>query len=158
MKLLIGKMAPSFTLPSNEGSPISLQDYKGRAGIVYFYPKDGARGCTLEALEFKKLYYDFFDRNFYIIGIGPDSIASHCQFSKQNDLPFPLLSDIEHKVAELYGIWEQKTNYGKTYWGVERTSFVLDKNKIIRATLENKKPEEHAFLSLQALIELEKEF
>lgn len=148
---LVGKKAPSFTLPSSDQKLISLKDFRGKLTVLYFYPKDETSGCTLEALAFKERYWEFNDLDAAVLGISPDDIKSHCKFSRHHDLSFPLLSDIEHAVSKSYGVWVQKTMYGKTYWGVERTTFVIDKNGKIKEILKNKKPDEHASLALEII-------
>jgi peroxiredoxin Q/BCP len=151
---MINQPAPNFTLPSSDGELVSLKTFRGQKVIVYFYPKDETRGCSLEANGFKELNYDFQDKEVSILGISPDDTKSHQRFAKNLDLPFPLLSDIEHQVAELYGVWEQKTMYGKSYWGVERTTFLIDEKGYVRNILKNLKPEEHAKAALELIDEI----
>lgn len=150
---LINNKAPSFTLPSSEGKPISLKDYKDQMVVVYFYPKNETSGCTIEAMAFKNFYWEFLDIGAIILGISPDEIKSHCKFADKLDLPFPLLSDSNHEAAKDYGIWKQKTMYGKEYWGFERTTFIIDKGGVIRLIIEDTKPDEHPVKALQFIKE-----
>lgn len=153
---LIDKKAPSFTLPSSEKKPISLKDYKGQFLVVFFYPKNETTGCTLEVQTFKDKFFDFSDDGVILLGISPDDIKSHCAFIEHHDLPFPLLSDLNHEVAQSYGVWQQKKTDNHEYWGVERTTFVIDKFGKIRFVIQNVKPNDHPQIALNAVKDLMK--
>lgn len=121
-----GQLAPTFTLTSTTGEKISLSDYKGKNVVLYFYPKDMTPGCTTEACDFRDQHGDFTDINTVVLGVSPDPVEKHQQFTEKHDLPFPLLADEEHEVAEQYGVWQLKKNYGKEYMGIQRATFVID--------------------------------
>jgi peroxiredoxin Q/BCP len=124
----IGKKAPQFTLPETNGGKVSLTDFKGKKIVLYFYPKDNTSGCTKEACGFRDVYGDYLQKNAIIIGISKDSCASHLKFMEKHQLPFLLLCDEDHKVMEKYGVWVEKSMYGKKYMGTERATFIIDEN------------------------------
>lgn len=126
MALAIGEKAPDFTLPSDEGRDISLHDYEGQKVILYFYPKDNTSGCTLEAKAFRDHLEDFKKLGYAVLGVSRDSIKKHCNFRDKNELIFPLLSDEEEKVVNLYGVLKEKSMYGRKYMGIERSTFIID--------------------------------
>ena len=126
MALAIGEKAPDFTLPSDEGRDISLHDYEGQKVILYFYPKDNTSGCTLEAKAFRDHLEDFKKLGYAVLGVSRDSIKKHCNFRDKNELNFPLLSDEEEKVVNLYGVLKEKSMYGRKYMGIERSTFIID--------------------------------
>ncbi|MGL5361345.1 MAG: peroxiredoxin [Bosea sp. (in: a-proteobacteria)] len=126
MALKSGDTAPAFTLPGDGGSTISSGDLKGRKVVLYAYPKDDTSGCTLEAQNFNALKAEFAAAGADIIGISADSVASHDKFKKKYDLTFPLASDESKATLEAYGIWVEKSMYGKKYMGIERTTFLID--------------------------------
>lgn len=129
--LEVGKKAPSFTLPDQKGNKISLKDFTGKKVVLYFYPKDDTPGCTKEACNFRDTLPDFKNVNAVVLGISADSVESHKKFAEKYNLPFTLLSDEDKKVVENYGVWKQKSMFGKKYMGVERTTFIIDeKGKI----------------------------
>ncbi|GGE45582.1 peroxiredoxin [Pullulanibacillus camelliae] len=129
----VGQAAPKFSLPSTTGETISLADYKGKNVVLYFYPKDMTPGCTTEACDFRDNHAKFADFNTVVLGISPDPVDRHQKFTEKHDLPFPLLADTEHEVAEQYGAWQLKKNFGKEYMGIQRSTFVIDKEgKIAR--------------------------
>jgi thioredoxin-dependent peroxiredoxin len=140
----IGKAAPAFTLQTDAGETVSLKDFKGRTVVLYFYPKDDTSGCTTEACEFRDLMPRFGSSNAVILGVSPDSVASHKKFKAKYDLPFTLLADTEHAVAEQYGVWKEKSMYGRKYMGVERTTFLIDAKGVLRQVFEKVKPAGHA--------------
>ncbi len=126
-----GAKAPQFTLPSSSGKDVSLKDFLGKKVVLYFYPKDMTPGCTKEAQGFRDLYEKFKKSNAVILGVSPDSLERHLKFIEKENIPFELLSDKDHKVAEKYGVWKEKSMYGKKFMGVERSTFVIDeKGKI----------------------------
>jgi peroxiredoxin Q/BCP len=121
-----GKKAPNFKLKDQNGKTVSLGDFKGKNVVLYFYPKDDTSGCTAEACSFRDDFPKFGKLNAEIIGISPDSSASHKKFADKYDLPFTLLSDEDKKVVEAYGVWKEKSMYGRKYMGVERTTFIIN--------------------------------
>lgn len=123
--------AHDFTLPASNGKSISLSDYKGKAVILYFYPKDATPGCTAEACDFRDSVKKSENKDAVILGISTDSLNSHEKFIEKNDLPFLLLSDEKHEVCERYDVWKLKKNYGKEYMGIERSTFLIDKDQNI---------------------------
>ena len=129
--LKIGDIAPDFLLPNKDGTAVSLASFKGQKVILYFYPKDNTPGCSKEACSFRDNYSSFKNNGIVVIGISPDSENSHNKFTDKLNLPFILLSDTEKIVAKAYGVWGEKKNYGKTYYGIIRTTFVIDENGII---------------------------
>jgi peroxiredoxin Q/BCP len=122
----IGSKAPGFCLPDRTGKEWCLSDFKGKWVVVYFYPKDNTSGCTREAMDFSKQLPDFEKRNAAIIGISPDSPASHEKFALKHELRVSLLSDERHEVAELYDVWKLKRIYGREFFGIERSTFLID--------------------------------
>ena len=121
-----GKKAPSFSLLSDSGDPVSLAGLKGKKVVLYFYPKDDTSGCTVEACEFRDSWAAVKKAGAVVLGVSPDGVASHVKFKKKFDLPFPLLADPDHAVAERYGVWGEKSMYGGKYFGINRTTFVID--------------------------------
>jgi len=146
-ELLVGEPAPDFQIPAvtRQGeTPLSLADYRGKSSVVlYFYPKDDTPGCTTESCSFRDMGPDFEAAGGAILGISPDDQASHVAFAEKHALPFPLLADTDHAVAEAYGVWKEKNNYGKTYWGIERTTFVIDREGKIAQIYPRVKVEDH---------------
>lgn len=126
--LEVGTKAPNFSAKNADGVSINLSDFLGKKVVLYFYPKDMTPGCTTEACEFSELYDEFKEANSVIIGISPDSVASHEKFSLKHDLKHILLSDENHEIAEAYGAWGLKKNYGKEYMGLIRSTFLIDEN------------------------------
>lgn len=123
-----GKKAPDFTMPADSGSDISLAQFKGEQNVVlYFYPKDDTPGCTIEAKDFRDLAKDFAFEDTIIIGVSKDDIKSHCKFRDKYELSFTLASDTDGKVCEAYGVWTEKSMYGKKYMGIQRATFLIDK-------------------------------
>ena len=135
--------AKDFTLQASNGKDISLSDYKGKAVILYFYPKDSTPGCTTEACDFRDNSEVIKDGNAEILGISLDSINSHEKFIEKNNLPFLLLSDPDHKVCEMYGVWQMKKNYGKEYMGIVRSTFLIDKDQNIVKEWRNVRVKNH---------------
>ncbi len=127
------KKAPQFTLPDQNGKKVSLKDFAGKKVVLYFYPKDNTPGCTKEACDFRDSIEDFKKIKAVVLGVSPDSVESHKKFAEKYDLPFPLLSDPDKKVLQKYGVWKEKSMYGRKYMGVERTTVVIDeKGKILK--------------------------
>lgn len=125
--LTAGDMAPDFSLPRNGGGTISLSDFAGKPVVLYFYPKDDTSGCTTEAIDFSGLAGEFEKLGATVIGVSPDSVKSHDKFAAKHNLSVVLAADEEHKALEAYGVWKEKSMYGKTYMGVERSTFLIDK-------------------------------
>ena len=146
-----GSKAPDFKLKDSKGNNVSLSDFKGKQVAAYFYPKDDTPGCTIEAKEFTELLPKFKKKNAVVIGISKDSIESHDKFICKYDLKLTLLSDPEHKVIEAYGAWQQKKNYGKTYMGIIRTTYLIDANGKVKKVWEKVKSLGHAKEVLESL-------
>ncbi len=143
--------APEFTLTSDRGEAISLSAFRGKKVVLYFYPKDDTPGCTTEACSFRDAYDDMLAKGAVVMGVSPDKEASHGRFRDKYGLPFYLLSDPDHAVAEAYGAWGEKVRYGKTYEGILRTTFVIDENGVVSRVFPNVKPDGHAQQVLAAL-------
>ncbi len=139
-----GSKAPAFTLPDQDGRPVSLEDFRGKKVILYFYPKDNTPGCTRQAQAFAALNGQFEAKNAVVIGVSKDSVASHRKFAEKHELPFILLSDPELQVIQAYGVWQEKKNYGKVSMGVVRSTYVIDENGIILRVQAKVKPDTNA--------------
>lgn len=145
-----GTQAPDFTLPASTGGEISLHDFAGKQVVVlYFYPKDMTPGCTAEACAFRDLADEFATVGAAILGVSADTLESHAKFTDKHQLSFPLLSDLDALVAQQYGVWVEKNNYGKKYLGIERTTFVIDKEGVVRKIYRKVKVDQHADAVLQ---------
>ena len=151
----VGQSAPSFTLDTDSGEPLSLAELRGKPVVLYFYPKDDTSGCTTEACEFRDAFPRFSKSRAVILGISPDSVKSHQKFKTKYELPFTLLADTDHKVAEQYGVWKEKSMYGRKYMGVERTTFIIDAAGKIARIFEKVKPSGHAQEVEAALADLQ---
>ncbi|WP_188207324.1 thioredoxin-dependent thiol peroxidase [Alkalibacillus aidingensis] len=127
MTVEVGKQAPDFTLPASNGEEVKLSDFKGKHVVLYFYPKDMTPGCTTEACDFRDHHKSFEELDAVILGVSPDPVDRHEKFIEKHDLPFLLLADEDHQVAEDYGVWKLKKNFGKEYYGIERSTFIIDK-------------------------------
>lgn len=149
-----GSKAPDFTLPGDGGTTLSLSAHRGAPVVLYFYPKDDTSGCTKEALAFNGLKDAFDEAGVVIIGMSPDSAASHDKFKTKHGLDFPLAADEAHDVAEAYGVWKEKSMYGKKYMGVERSTFLIDKDGTIAKAWRKVKVPGHAEAVLAAAKEL----
>lgn len=133
----VGEMAPDFTLPNEAGEPVSLSQFRGKRVILYFYPKDDTPGCTSQACGFRDSYPVIEEKNAVVIGISPDSTKSHAKFKTKHNLPFILLADEQHSVAEAYGVWGEKSMMGKKYMGIIRSHFVIDEEgRIVQAEIK----------------------
>jgi thioredoxin-dependent peroxiredoxin len=135
-KLKEGEKAPSFKCKNENGQVISSEDYKGKKLVLYFYPKDSTPGCTSEACDLRDNYKLFQKEGYHILGVSPDSEKSHTKFIEKYKLPFSLLADIDHSVAEAYGAWGEKSMYGKKYMGILRSTFIIDEKGIIEKVIE----------------------
>jgi peroxiredoxin Q/BCP len=138
------ELAPDFTLPSDQGEDVTLSSFRGQKVVLYFYPKDDTPGCTKEACSFRDDYAQFTMKGAAVLGVSPDAGAAHQRFRAKFGLPFYLLSDVDHAVASLYGAWGPKQNYGKTYEGILRSTFVIDEQGRITHIFRSVKPEGHA--------------
>jgi thioredoxin-dependent peroxiredoxin len=146
-----GRPAPDFTLPTDAGERLTLSDLRGGTVVLYFYPRDDTPGCTKQACSFRDAYADFEDRGVTILGVSPDTEAAHVRFKEKYGLPFTLLADPEHEVAELYGVWVEKNTYGKKSMGIKRSTFVIDADGNVAKAMPDVKPEGHADVVLAAL-------
>jgi thioredoxin-dependent peroxiredoxin len=146
-----GDPAPEFTTTTDEGVRVSLRDFRGKPVVLYFYPKDDTPGCTIEACEFRDSHPRFVTRSAVVLGVSPDSTASHQKFKRKFDLPFTLLVDEDHTIAERYGVWKEKSMFTRKYMGVERTTFVIDPNGRIAKIFRRVKPQGHAAEVEQAI-------
>jgi peroxiredoxin Q/BCP len=151
MPIQAGIPAPEFTLQDENGIERSLSDYRGRAVVLYFYPKDDTPGCTTEACSFRDDYSAYQQAGVVILGVSPDTPKKHAKFKDKYALPFTLLADTEHRVCELYGVWGRKKFMGREYDGVFRTTFLIGADGVILRVFENVKPEGHSVQVLQAL-------
>ncbi len=152
--LKVGTEAPSFTLPDKNGKSVSLSDFKGKKVVLYFYPKDNTSGCTKQACAYAAHNADFESKGAVVIGISKDSPKSHLGFAEKYGLPFVLLSDTETCVLQSYDVWKEKSMYGKKYFGVVRSTYIIDENGVIIGAYEKVKPESDAENMLKALGEL----
>lgn len=141
-KLSIGQLAPGFELPSDQGT-ISLSGYIEQPIILYFYPKDMTSGCTTQACDFRDNLNRLSQLGYQVLGVSPDPITKHEKFRDKHELNFPLIADTEHTLAQAYGVWREKTNYGKTYHGIVRSTFVLDKTHHITHIYDNVRAKGH---------------
>ncbi len=148
-----GSKAPAFSLPSDGGGRVSLKDLKGKPVVLYFYPRDDTSGCTTEACEFRDNWKAVKATGGVVLGVSPDGVASHDKFRAKYKLPFPLLADEDHAVAEAYGAWGEKSMYGRKYMGILRTTFVIDGAGRIVEVFEKVKPKGHAEQVLASLRE-----
>ena len=139
-----GDVAPAFALLSDSDAEVSLATFRGKKVVLYFYPRDDISGCTAEACGFRDTRRAVTRAGAVVLGVSPDSVASHRKFKAKHDLPFLLLADPDHAVAEAYGVWGEKSMYGRKYQGVFRTTFVIDKRGEILKVFEKVKPKEHA--------------
>jgi peroxiredoxin Q/BCP len=149
-----GTLAPDFTLDTDAGTPLTLSSLRGRPVVLYFYPKDDTAGCTVESCEFRDAMPRFQGVDAQILGISPDDVKSHVKFRDKFELNFPLLADVGHHVADLYGVWQEKSMYGRTYWGNVRTTFLIDRDGRIARVFEKVKPEGHAAEVAEAMDQL----
>jgi peroxiredoxin Q/BCP len=148
-----GQQAPDFELPDQDGRAVKLSDFRGQPVVVYFYPKADTPGCTTQACGVRDHRADYAKAGAPVLGISPDPVAKVKKFHEKYTLGFPLLADADHAVAEAYGVWVQKSMYGRTYMGNERTTFVIDPDGKVARVLRKVKPAEHDELVLRALEE-----
>ena len=138
-------------MTADDGRDVTLSSFRGRPVILYFYPKDDTPGCTTEACEFRDAFDRFREQGVEILGVSPDTEASHRKFKSKYELPFTLLADPDHEVAEAYGVWKEKRNYGKTYHGVERSTFIIDQEGTVARAMRGIRPAGHAAQVLDTL-------
>ena len=139
-----GDPAPAFEAPIETGETVKLEDYKGKKLVLYFYPKDDTPGCTAESCSLRDSYQRFLAEGYEILGASPDSVKRHVKFREKYDLPFSLISDEDHSVAEAFGVWGEKKFMGRVYDGIHRTTFVIDEEGKIERIIEKVKTKEHA--------------
>jgi peroxiredoxin Q/BCP len=149
-----GQPAPSFSLESDTGETISLESLRGRPVVIYFYPKDDTPGCTRQACSIRDSWSEFGKIGAQVIGVSPQDAASHRRFKEKYGLPFPLLADTEHTMADDYGVWVEKSNYGKKYMGIERSTFIVDADGKLAAIKRRVKPDEHTEWALGEVAKL----
>ena len=149
--LAVGDPAPDFELADDTGEPVKLSKLRGKKVILYFYPKDDTPGCTVEACSFRDNVNRLTGRGAVVLGVSPDSVASHQRFKEKFGLTFPLLSDADKRVVTAYGVWKEKSMYGRTYMGVERTTFIIDERGRIATVFPKVKVDGHVDAVLAAL-------
>ena len=149
-----GDPAPDFTLPTDEGEDVTLSSLRGRPVILYFFPRDDTPGCTKQACGIRDVYGEFERAGAVVLGVSPDEAASHVKFKEKYGLPFTLLADPDHAVAETYGAWGEKKNYGKVYQGIIRSGFVIDADGNLAAAKRNVKADAHKDWALAELAKL----
>jgi len=139
-----GTKAPAFSAKTFDGTKVSLADYAGQMLALYFYPKDETPGCTAQACNLRDNLSLLAEHGVAVVGVSPDDDASHEKFTSKHELPFPLIADPDHKVIDAYGVWGEKQNYGKTYMGLQRTTFLIDGDGIIQHVFKRPKTKAHA--------------
>ena len=147
----LGQKAPDFTVSNDAGQKTKLSELKGKKVVLYFYPKDDTPGCTVEACAFRDGITEIKKRGAIVLGVSADSVESHMKFKNKFDLNFPLLADTDKKIIEAYGVWKEKSMYGKKYMGIERTTFVIDEQGKIRHIFPKVKVQEHYDEVIEAL-------
>jgi peroxiredoxin Q/BCP len=157
MKIPIGEKAPDFCLPDRDSSSICLKDFRGKWVVLYFYPRDNTKGCTLEALSFTENLQDFKTLNAVVIGVSPDSVKSHSNFAAAHHLKIMLLSDPGHRVLNQYGVWQLKKLYGKEFYGVVRSTYIIDPEGATAHTWKNVRVKNHVDAVRKKLEELQKQ-
>ncbi len=151
VQVQVGQAVPDFTLPASGGQDVRLSDCRGKKVVIYFYPKDMTPGCTQESCDFRDYHGDFATHNAVVLGISPDDLKSHAKFIEKHSLPFTLLSDTEHKVADLFGVWQLKKMYGREYYGIVRSTFLIDEEGKLAKEWRNVKVKEHTTEVLEAV-------
>jgi len=152
-----GKKAPAFTLKDDQGNQVKLSDLKGEPVVIYFYPRDDTPGCTKEACAFRDRYQELTDSGVQLFGVSPDSSESHQKFKAKFDLPFPLLVDENHKMAEKYGAWREKNMYGKKSMGIQRSTYLIDANGKVAKVWKRVKVDGHDEQIIAAVAELDQD-
>lgn len=149
MAVEIGQKAPDFTLKANNGEEVSMSDFHGKNVVLYFYPKDMTPGCTTEACDFRDHHEEFQGLDTVILGVSPDPLDSHTKFTDKYDLPFLLLADVDHEVAEAYDVWKPKKMFGKEFLGIERSTFAIDKEGTLLKEWRKVQVKDHVAESLE---------
>jgi peroxiredoxin Q/BCP len=139
----VGTQAPDFTLPDQEGEDVSLSEFRGSPVVLYFYPKAGTPGCTTQACGIRDHRADYEAAGAVVLGVSPDPVEAVKKFADKQSLNFRLLADADHAVCELYGVWAEKTNYGRTYWAALRSTFVIDEEGVVRHVIPKVSPKTH---------------
>lgn len=147
----IGQAAPDFTATTDTGETVRLSDYKGKRVVLYFYPKDDTSGCTTQACGFRDNYVDIEEKNAVVLGVSPDGVKSHQKFKSKYDLPFTLIVDEDHSISEAYGVWQEKSMYGRKYMGIVRSHFIIDEEGTIADTQIKVSPQDSVSKALNAL-------
>jgi peroxiredoxin Q/BCP len=150
-QIKVGDQAPEFETVDDDGKPVKLSGLRGKRVVIYFYPKDDTPGCTQQACGFRDSYAELESKNAVVLGVSPDSARSHQRFRSKYQLPFPLLPDTGHAIAEAYGVWQEKSMYGRKYMGIVRSHFVIDEQGKVVEARYNVKAKESPLLSLKAL-------
>ncbi|MEA2278088.1 MAG: thioredoxin-dependent peroxiredoxin [Solirubrobacteraceae bacterium] len=150
-----GQPAPDFELPDQDGNPVRLADLRGRRVVLYFYPRADTPGCTTQACGIRDHRADYEAAGVTVLGVSPDPVDAIKRFHDKQDLTFTLLADADHAVTERYGAWVEKSNYGKTYWGAARATFIIDEEGVVRHVIPKASPKTHDEVVLAALAELE---
>jgi peroxiredoxin Q/BCP len=146
-----GDVAPDFELPADDGSKVKLSSLRGRKVVLYFYPKDDTSGCTLQACDLRDQMPRIEEKNAVVLGVSPDPVSSHKKFKSKYGLNYPLLADVDTQVAQAYGVWKEKSMYGRTYMGIERSTFIIDEKGRVQEAWRKVKPAEHAKGVLETL-------
>lgn len=139
-----GDKAPDFLGVNQEGKTISLNQFKGRKVVLYFYPKDSTPGCTAEACDIRDNYNRFLSMGFVVLGVSSDSVESHRKFAEKYQLPFSIIADVDRNIINAYGVWGEKKNYGKVYKGLFRTTFIIDEQGVVEEVIAKVKTKEHS--------------
>ena len=146
-----GSVAPDFTLPDQDGSPVRLADLRGRTVVLYFYPRANTSGCTTQACGVRDHLPDYQAADAVVLGVSPDPVKAVKKFHEGQGLNFTLLADEDHAVCEAYGVWQEKSMYGRTYWGATRSTFIIDGDGVVRHVIPKVSPKTHDDLVLEAL-------
>ncbi len=144
MTLTVGQKAPNFTGNDQDGNPVNLADFKGKKVVLYFYPKDNTPGCTAQACNLRDNYQELQNKGYEILGVSIDNEKSHQKFIQKQNLPFILIADTDKKINELYGVWKEKSMYGRTYMGTVRTTFIIDENGNLEQIIDKVKTKDHS--------------
>ncbi|HLS66027.1 MAG TPA: thioredoxin-dependent thiol peroxidase [Pseudogracilibacillus sp.] len=143
MAVTVGEKAPNFTLQNQTGEEVQLTDFLGKNVILYFYPKDMTPGCTTQAKDFRDHHEEFAKLNTVIVGVSPDPIERHQKFIEKHDLPFQLLADVDQVASKLYDVWKLKKMFGKEFYGIERSTFIIDKEGVVRKEFRKVRVKDH---------------
>ena len=154
MKIAAGDEAPDFELPDQDGNPVRLSSFAGRPTVLYFYPKAGTSGCTTQACGIRDHRADYEAAGAVVLGVSPDPVKDVKKFADEQSLNFRLLADADHAVCELYGVWAEKSMYGRTYWGAQRSTFIIDPQGVVANVFPKVSPKTHDEIVLAALAEL----